>query len=381
MIIASIISRRISLSSSFLVHPIIIARKQSGSYFKNSHISHSLGATSVDERHHRLHHHTCLYLKSNAYHDTIQLNSSWTHITSKKNPIVKLFQSLLKKKKAREEHNLTVIEGYRLVIDLLQTKRHVFPNILVTEDALAHDEFGEILQHLLEEENDNSKICVVSNDVLQACTDTVSPQGIVATIKIASLDSSNLNRDKMPQNNNNNLILIMDGLSDPGNVGTLIRTSSAIGTKTISTIIMLHDTVDIYMPKVIRSSMGAIFSISNIMHCSSFDNLQNVLNDCNVHTIYAATMMDDDSSSNSNNIKSIPYWEMNCNTDGDDGNIALCIGNEASGLSYEVRDKIKEGLVLPIHIPMSSNSIESLNAAVSGSIIMYEFYRQISTMK
>lgn len=131
---------------------------------------------------------------------------------------------------------------------------------------------------------------------------------------------------------------------------------------------MLHDTVDVYMPKVIRSSMGAIFSLesNSIIQCSSFDDVQKLLKDCNVDNIYAATMI-----SSTSEKRSKPYWEMNCNE-----HTALCIGSEASGLSGEVRDMIDEGFVKAVHIPMSPGSIESLNAAISGSIIMYEFHRQ-----
>jgi len=272
-------------------------------------------------------------------------------IVSTKNRTAKLFQNLILKKKAREENQLTVIEGRRAVMDILVKNEELISHILVTDEALEQN--GSKLLDLLSTYQNKNKngINLVSKEVLKSCSDTVTPQGIVATIRIPSLSPKNTR-----------FFLILDGLSDPGNVGTLLRTSAAIG---FVSVILLHNNVDVYSPKVIRSSMGAIFQIP-IFKCQTFDQCQQLLKKTNVPTIYAATMCQD-------NIQSKPFWDIDWCTS---SKVALCIGSEATGLSLEVRHEIETRKIQAVHIPMIPHSTESLNASVCGSIIMYEYFRQ-----
>jgi len=242
-------------------------------------------------------------------------------------------------------------------MDLMSSSNRM-PHIFVTKKALEHSDLGPSLKTLLLRAKDSS-IHVVTDEVMKVCSDTVTPQGILATIAVPSNEIDGAS---------DGLFLILDGVSDPGNVGTLLRTSVAVGM--IPSIVLLHDNVDVYSPKTIRSSMGAVFQIPSVIHVSSLRECRQLLDRWRVEKIYAATMLDDRPTK--------AYWEVDWVYS---PRMALFIGGEASGLSHEVRDAIQRGEIDAVHLPMREGSIESLNAAVSGSVIMFEYLRQWKMLK
>ncbi|MDE5654052.1 MAG: RNA methyltransferase, partial [Clostridia bacterium] len=187
------------------------------------------------------------------------------------------------------------------------------------------DEFGYIInRHICD------KIYLVDDKVMSVMSDTVTPSGVLATIKIDKVDGNIVGN-----------VAVLDGVSDPGNMGTIIRTCTACGVENIVAI----DCVDYLSPKVIRASMGGIFRVKVIEKSISetLDLLKN-------HHIYALDM-------NGENLYSIdkintPY--------------ALVVGNESKGLSKKIKENSKI-----ISLPMSGR-IESLNAGVSMSTALYE---------
>lgn len=304
----------------------------------------------------------------------------WEPITSTKNPTVKLFKSLVSKRRERKKQNLTVLEGHRLVMDMLSNPRvsSYIQHVLVSEQALNHADLGRELEDLLLNLSPTQKVNIVSYDVLQTCCDTITPQGVVATCSIPKPFSPEyFNEDSsydQPE-----LFLVLDGVSDPGNVGTLLRSSAAVGVKAV---ILLPDCTDVWAPKAIRSGMGASFHVP-IVSVDSLDDCLNFLNECgceNQH-FYAATMDVSDESSSSENKKSSPAhyeidWVKHASSDSSKVS-ALCIGKEGPGLSIPVREAVSNGKIRSVHVPMEDTGVvESLNAAVCGSVVLFEFSRQ-----
>ena len=310
---------------------------------------------------------------------------TWETITSTKNPVVKLFKNLINKRKTRKEKNLTVLEGHRLVMDTLSNPRtrSYIQHVLVSRQALDHVDFGHRLYELLRQSNSSSmKVNIVSDEVLQSCTDTITPQGVVATCSIPRpFSSDQLNSDDNDDENYKGettprFFLVLDGVSDPGNVGTLLRSSAAVG---VTAVILLPDCTDVWAPKAIRSGMGASFHVP-IVSVSSLEECLQLLEECGgeKEDFYAATM---DVASNQNSLSSPAYYEIDWakpkkqNTSPKVS--ALCIGKEGPGLSTQVRNAVIDGIIRSVHVPMEESGIvESLNAAVCGSVILFEFSRQ-----
>ena len=242
-------------------------------------------------------------------------------ITSAENPLVK-YASSLKEKKYRDRENKFLAEGIFCVCDMEDAS--VIETVFVTENTLNNPKVSDFLKK-------TSEPIIVSDRVMARLSDTVTPQGIVAVIK------KNVN-DLPPIG----AAIILDGIKDPGNAGTIIRTASAIGYKNILAV----DSVDMYSPKVVRSTMGGIFRV-NVKEYSSRDRM---LSDLVDYKIYALDMAGE-------NIFSFTP---------DTQNFALCVGSEALGISVEVRQSADNLLSLPMN-----GSMESLNASVAAGIAMY----------
>ena len=344
----------------------------------------------------------------------------WDTITSTKNPLIKSFKTLLTKKNKRNEQNMTVVEGHRLVMDLLTNDKTLkyIQNILVTEQALDNHDLYNLLMELEQTKTKTTakhdiimKITVVTEKVLQECCDTITPQGIVATCTIPKPfeptnthshthnynhnhnDNDNDNDNDTHQSKKPQLFLVLDGISDPGNMGTLLRTSAAVG---VTAAILLPHCTDVWSPKAIRSSMGASFHVP-ILSVSSVEECFHVLENCGCcvkHDFYAATMdVKDDHNANANanananhdrngnKLSTSPaHFEINWATSINDDSpkiSALCIGKEGSGLSLSIRDSVSKGHIKSVHVPMEETGVvESLNAAVCGSVILFEYSRQ-----
>lgn len=234
-------------------------------------------------------------------------------LTSKSNQTVKKIASL-KEKKFRKEHSLFLVEGEKMVREVVSSPLEV-ESVVISDDYL-----GETYV-------DNPVI--VSSDVFKFIADEKTPQGILAVVKIPEHKSNDITGD----------CIVLDGLQDPGNVGTIIRTANAAGYKDIC----LLNSVDPYSPKCVRSAMSGLFFVR--IHII---NTQEIIKRLKVPIISAD--MDGE----------------NIFTFSPPDKFALAIGNEGNGLSEEVK-KLSS---YTIKIPMDSCS-ESLNAGVSAGIAMY----------
>lgn len=187
----------------------------------------------------------------------------------------------------------------------------------------------------------------VSEKVFNSITDVINPQGIMAILKKPKNDENEIDFSQ-------DIYLLLDGIQDPGNMGTILRTADSLN---IKQIIVTKSTADIYNLKVVRSTMGAIFRVKIV----EVDNLAKTVKELKKHKIkvYATDLRTD---------KSI--YDVNF------GKSAIVIGNEANGVSNEVLEESTER----IKIPMLGKT-ESLNAAVATGLILYEAFRSTGKIK
>ncbi len=261
-------------------------------------------------------------------------------ITSKDNEIIKNIRKL-KEKKYRNIENKFIVEGIKIIKEAIEEKA-LIDTIVVCEECIAE---GVINQKLLYEVAKYNCI-YVSEKVFDCISEVNNPQGILAVINKANEEKEvNINED---------VIVALDGIQDPGNLGTIIRTVDSVGLKQI---IISKDTVDAFNSKVVRSTMGAIFRVKII----EVENLAQTLTNLKKQKYEVLVT----SLQTENNIYDI---DLNKHI--------IVIGNEANGVTEEVRN------VATVHakIPMLGKT-ESLNASVATGVILYEYVRKRSTNK
>ncbi|WP_343209199.1 RNA methyltransferase [Anaerolentibacter hominis] len=251
-------------------------------------------------------------------------------ISSTSNPQMKHIIQLAKKARYRREQEQYVVEGIRMVDEI--------PGPLLIRAYLSESYAGKYGTP------DHYPCEVVSDRVFAQISDTKTPQGILALVKMQKYSLEQMLREPRV-----NLILLED-LRDPGNMGTIVRCAEGAG---VTGIIASDTSVDLYNPKVIRSTMGSVFRVP-VLFVPDFKKLLVRLKEENV-TLYAAHL------AGSSDYDRISYSDRS----------GVMIGNEAQGLSEEAAG-MADTLV---KIPMMGK-VESLNAAIASSVFMYEIFRQ-----
>ena len=243
------------------------------------------------------------------------------------NADIKLINSL-EQKKYRKIHNLFIIEGKRLVRDAIIYNSKI-KQLFLTDSFINEHENSDLIK-IISERNITSE--TIPDSKMKSISETVSPSGVFALCEIPS-------QKKFVQDKNENY-LFLDDIRDPGNMGTLLRSSNWFG---IKNIVLSKNCIDPFNPKVIRSAMGAHFNL-NIYNRQSLNDFVN-------HTKLGAFQEGEDIYQLYG--KSLEPW-------------VLVIGSEAHGISTE-NSKI---ITKKITIPKIGNG-ESLNAAMAGSILLY----------
>jgi TrmH family RNA methyltransferase len=251
-------------------------------------------------------------------------------ITSSQNSKIKLVRALLGRAKERRAASAFVVEGVRLVEEAANSNWGV--QFVLYSDSL--NERGLNLIKTLEDKK--IEVEKVESGLLQSLGETETPQGILAV----------LNDSQIPVPDSPNFILIPDQIRDPGNLGTLFRTAAAAG---VQAVLLPPETTDAFAPKVIRSGMGAHFRLP--IHSMTWNDIREQTKGLQ---IYLADM---DGKS---------CWKTDLRQP-----MALIVGGEAEGASDQARELAHQ----KISIPMSGN-VESLNAGVAGSVLMFEVVRQ-----
>ncbi len=240
---------------------------------------------------------------------------------------IKLLKSL-SQKKYRYQHKLFLVEGLRLIEELINSNHKIIK--IWTSDSFL-DENPSMKKSITSIECN-----IIDEKYFSQILTTQNPQCIMALLPI----NEPINLSKLSDNN----ILILDGISDPGNMGSLLRSAVWYG---IDSIILSKNCVDIYNPKVVRSAMGAHFYISNLIHGDLVEILHELKND--KYEIIGATL------------DGIDYKKIKVSN----SSWALILGNEAHGISNELYDGIDQKISIPQRGP-----IESLNVAIAGSILL-----------
>ena len=270
------------------------------------------------------------------------------YISSVSNSQVKLINSLQNKSSQRKKEGLFVVEGIKIFIE---TPNELIHSIYVAESVLenlknAKKGFNEDIHREVLNKLNNLDYILVSDEMAKHMSDTVNTQGIFTVVKMLNYDLSKLIHIEEKQ-----IFLVLDGLSDPGNMGTIIRTAEGAG---VSGIIMNKECVDIYNPKVTRSTMGSVFRVPFIIE-ETLNEAIELLKNSGVVT-YAA------------HLNGSEYFSQ----DNLSGSVAIFIGNEARGLSENVSNMADKLIKIPME-----GKLESLNASVAAAILMYEAKRKI----
>ena len=257
-------------------------------------------------------------------------------ISSKDNEIVKNIRKL-KEKKYRDLENCFIIEGIKLIKEAIEEGAKI-KQIVVCEECINKGEFEKDLLYEIAKYN----VIYVTEKVFNVLTDVKTPQGILAVV-----EKNNINNEI---DFSEDIIVVLDGVQDPGNLGTILRT---VDSANLNQIILSNDCVDPYNPKVVRSTMGAIFRL-NIIETK---NLKETLEKAQKNKFdIMVTALD-----TNNNIYNVEYK-----------NKVIVIGNEANGVSKEIQDIAN----CKVKIPMLGRT-ESLNASVATGIIIYEYVRRV----
>ena len=256
-------------------------------------------------------------------------------ISSKDNEIVKNIKKL-KEKKYRDLENAYIIEGIKLVKEAIYENAKI-RQIIMCENYADNKEIDKETLYEISKYN----LIYVTEKVFNTITDVKTPQGIIAIVE--------KNNSTCEINYSEEIIIALDDVQDPGNLGTIIRTADSANLKQI---ILSKNSADPYNPKVVRSTMGGIFRVNII----EVDNLEETLKQTQKNGFKVmVTVLDTQKS----------IYDANYNKK------VIVIGNEANGISKLIQNIADE----KVKIPMLGKT-ESLNASVAAGVMIYEYVRR-----
>lgn len=254
-------------------------------------------------------------------------------ITAASNSRIKRLVQLNQKAKVRRSEDVFLVEGVKMFLEAPAEK---LKEVYVSESFLEHCSCRDAL--------DKTGYEVVSDSLFGKISDTCTPQGILCVV-----EQFHYNMKEMLQKENP-LLLVLENIQDPGNLGTMLRTAEGAG---VDGVIMSRDTVDLYNPKVIRSTMGSIYRMP-FVYAERLEETIAELKGAGI-SVYAAHLK-------GKQWHTAPSYR---------GGSAFLIGNEGNGLREETAGMADTY----IRIPMEGR-VESLNAAVAAAVLMYEAQRQ-----
>ena len=256
-------------------------------------------------------------------------------ISSKDNEIVNQIKKM-KDKKYRDIENAYIVEGIKLVREALQENANI-KQIVLCDDCEKAENISKELMYEIAKHN-----CIyVTNKIFKYISEVQAPQGILAVI-----EKNNANGEI---DYNEDIIVALDDIQVPGNLGTILRTVDSIG---VNQIIVSKGTADAFNSKVVRSTMGAIFRVKII----ETDNLIQTIKEIKKHHFKLMVT----SLQTENSIYDIQFNKK-----------IVVIGNEANGVSKDIQEMADEKAKIPM-----LGKAESLNASVATGIVLYEYVRQ-----
>lgn len=258
-------------------------------------------------------------------------------ITSTSNARIKQLALWNQKAKERRKDGVFIAEGIKM---FEEAPAGWIREVYVSEsfyNKVTDAQMKKLEQHSYE---------VVSDTVFQKVSDTQTPQGILCVLNRPEYTFMDLGMLRKSQP----LVMVLEDIQDPGNLGTILRTGEGAG---VTGVIMTRETVDIFNPKTIRATMGSIYRMP-FLYVDSIGEAIEKLKRNNIQ-VYAAHLKGDRS-----------YSELNFTR-----GTAFLIGNEGNGLKEETAALADTYLKIPME-----GRVESLNAAIASAILMYEAHRQ-----
>lgn len=260
-------------------------------------------------------------------------------ITNLHNPVVKYVRSL-ERRKEREREGAAALEGIRLVEEALGSGA-ALSLFLHSPRLMASGRGMRLLEDL---RSRGVREVEVTDQIMDQVADTRTPQGILAVVRMKNWTPEEALRGPAP------IVVMAEGMQDPGNVGTIIRSAEALGA---SGVFLAGESVDPYNPKVLRSTMGSIFrlpvvsgiGVTRAVAAARESGLRLIVADPDGHKL---------------------PWDLDLS-----GSVMLAIGNEGAGVSPGLIASADE----TVRIPMPGRA-ESLNAAVAASLLLYEAAKQ-----
>ncbi|MCI2049065.1 MAG: RNA methyltransferase [Lachnospiraceae bacterium] len=278
---------------------------------------------------------------------SVPLNKDRPCVTSAANPGIRRVRALQTKGRTRREEQAFVTEGLRLYLDApagALEQVYVSKTFLDTAQQAFADRaavYGRLTRRLEE-----TGCTVVSDDVFAGMSDTETPQGVLCVARMPVYGE----KDLLPGDGAAPLLLLLEDIQDPGNLGTIFRTAEAAG---VTGIVMTRGTVDLFNPKTVRATMGSVFRMP-FLQTEDLPALAGRLRSSGI-SVFAAHL------AGSTDYDAADYTK----------GAAFLIGNEGNGLS----EKAAAAADTLLRIPMRGQ-IESLNAAMAAGILVYEAYRQ-----
>ena len=253
-------------------------------------------------------------------------------ITSAQNPFIKSLVQLQEKAKARKQSGTFLIEGMR-EIELAIKAKYELETVLFLPELVSSQQITKLTDNPIE----------ISKEVYQKLAYRDTTEGILAVAKTKSLKFPEL---KLPENP---LILVMESIEKPGNIGAILRTCDAAK---VDAVIIANPKTDLYNPNIVRSSVGCLFT--NQIAMGSTEETIDFLIQNNIN-FYSATLQ------NSTSYNTQDYTTPT----------ALVVGTEATGLSELWREKATQNIIIPMQ-----GEIDSMNVSVAAAILIFEAKRQ-----
>ena len=253
-------------------------------------------------------------------------------ITSAQNPFIKSLTQLQEKAKARKQSGTFLIEGMR-EIELAIKGKYEIETILFLPEMVSNNQITKSTNNPIE----------ISKEVYQKLAYRDTTEGILAVAKTKSLQLADL---RLPENP---LILVMEAIEKPGNIGAVLRTCDAAK---VDAVIIANPKTDLYNPKIVRSSVGCLFS--NQIATGTTEEVIDFLIKNNIN-FYSATLQN-----------STSYHTQDYTTP-----TALVVGTEATGLTELWREKATQNIIIPMQ-----GEIDSMNVSVAAAILIFEAIRQ-----
>lgn len=256
-------------------------------------------------------------------------------ITSKDNEFIKHIKKL-KEKKYRDINKEFIVEGIKMIKEAIEEKVKI-KQIIICDNCINTNIISKELMYEIAKYE-----CIYVNEkIFNMISEVNTPQGILAIIEI--------NSEETEIDFSEDVIVALDDIQDPGNLGTILRTVDSIGLKQI---LVSKGTADCYNPKVVRSTMGAIYRVK-IIECDDLEKTLKTIKNKNYKLVITSLQTENS------------FYDVDYNKK------VIVIGNEANG----VKNDIQNIADVKVKIPMFGKT-ESLNAAVSTGIVLYEYVRQ-----